>query len=131
MKLQGTTGANNSSIHTALQKRLLESGLQFRDGIISYHEFMQHANQITKISIVLPVYFVHIFKPDEYPILDVKVWRAYLEAINRPISKYSKPMSWKHYEQYRKFFYDVQKQTDLPWRLVDKGLWAMGDLIKI
>lgn len=131
--INGTTGSNNQSIQNATKMELLELGLSFRDGLASYDNFKAMASDITQTtsSVVLPSFLVHIFKPDQYPILDVKVWRAFLWAYEQPISKYTKPRSWGHYEKYREFFRETEEQTALSWRVVDKGLWVIGDGLKV
>lgn len=125
--LQGTTSSNNHAIDKALSKNLLELGIKFRDNQITYEEFKSKVDSITKTSIVLPTFFIHLWKPAEYPILDVKVWRVYLWNQGKAVSKNSKPLSWSHYEQYTNFFNDLITKTGLEWRDVDKGLWSIGD----
>jgi hypothetical protein len=125
----GTTASNNNAINHTLEQNLLQSGLDFKDGRLSYESFIKKVDAITKTSIVLPTFYIHIWIPEEYPILDVKVWRTYLWNKGRSINKYSKPMSWQHYEEYTKFFREMVSETGLDWRLVDKGLWSLGDQV--
>lgn len=131
--INGTTRANKQSIENATKTELLELGLRFRDGLVSYDELKHSVNRITQTtsSIVLPSFFIHLLKPAEYPILDVKVWRTYLWANDQPICKHTKPRSWDHYEKYQDFFHRMEEQTQLSWRIVDKGLWVIGEELKI
>ncbi|MED4019017.1 hypothetical protein [Sutcliffiella cohnii] len=124
----GTTSSNNAAIEQALHYNLLELGIQFKNDNVTYEDFRERVDSITKTSIVLPTFYIHIWKPHLYPILDVKVWRTYLWSLDKEITKNSKPYSWKHYEDYTRFFNSIVSETELDWREVDKGLWSLGDI---
>lgn len=124
-----STTSNNNAINIALTEELLEYGLQFRDNKISYETFKKIVDSITKNSIVLPSFFIHIWSPVEFPILDAKVWRTYKWNKGEVVSKHTKPNSWVHYEEYTTFFRELVMETGLDWRIVDKGLWSVSDAI--
>ncbi|WP_428911987.1 hypothetical protein [Niallia sp. Krafla_26] len=128
--VSGTTSSNRMAIDHALTEEMLECGLKFRDNQIGYEVFRRKADTLTKTSIVLPTYYIHIWNPAQYPILDVKVWRTYKWSVGEEIHKQTKPHSWIHYEEYTKFFRGLVKETGLEWRIVDKGLWSIGDKLK-
>ena len=88
--------------------------------------FREVAAELTASTIVLPTFYVHIWRPSEYPILDVRVWRVICREQGRSVSRYTKPRSWTHYEAYRQFFWDTVARTKLDWRVVDRGLWVLG-----
>jgi hypothetical protein len=125
--VSGTTPSNKKAIENALTEAMLQSGLQFRDNQITYESFRVLVNTITVTSIVLPTFYIHIWNPDEYPILDVKVWHAYKWNRGELVKKHTKPNSWSHYEEYTAFFNNLVIETGLDWRTVDKGLWAIGE----
>lgn len=128
--VSGGTASHSNFIEKAITKEMLKYGLKFRDGQLSYTEFKGLVAQLTKTSIVLPAFFIHTWKPSEYPILDVKVWRTYKWNKGDMVKKYTKPNSWNHYEEYTDFFRGLVKDSDLDWRNVDKGLWGIGDGLK-
>jgi hypothetical protein len=92
--------------------------------------FSSKADTLTETSIVLPTYYIHIWNPAEFPILDVKVWRTFIWNKGEGIYKQTKPKSWVHYEEYTKFYRVLVEETGLEWRIVDKGLWSIGDKLK-
>ncbi len=126
----GTTSSNKNAMNKALTEELLVSGMEFRDNRLSYDEFKFKVETLTKTSIVLPSFYIHIWKPEEYPIVDVKVWRTYKWNKEEIVTKHTKPNSWAHYEEYTTFFRKLVKETELDWRTVDKGLWSIGDEVK-
>jgi hypothetical protein len=128
--VSGTTSSNRIAIDKAITENMLEFGLKFRDNLIPYEVLRSKADTLTTTSIVLPTYFIHIWNPADYPILDVKVWRTFKWNNGAAIFKQTKPNSWVHYEEYTKFFRGLVDETGLEWRIVDKGLWSIGDKLK-
>lgn len=123
-----TTLANTKAIVKAKSRYTIKMAILFRDDKISDQEFIRVAKMITKSSIVLPVFLLHIWKPGEFPILDKNVWRVYKKREkNEIIYKNTKPASWKNYKEYRDFFNNLIKITGLSSRVIDKGLMVMGD----
>lgn len=129
--VSGTTSKNRLAIENSLEDKLLELGLEFRDQTITYDGFKKKVEFITGTSIVLPTFFTHIWKPDVYPILDVKVWRTYKWNKGEVIFKNTKPISWRHYEEYIAFFNGLVSDTGKEWRDCDKGLWMIGEKLKV
>jgi hypothetical protein len=123
-------GASVKAIELATQAQKLQHGLAFRDGAVSFEAFRLIAQGITKGSIVLPAFSVHVWRPSEYPILDVNVWCVFCHERGRPVTKNTKPHSWHDYDDYRRFFRQKVNSTGLDWRTVDRGLWVLGDRLK-
>ncbi|MEQ6391281.1 hypothetical protein RZN22_18575, partial [Bacillaceae bacterium S4-13-58] len=123
--------SHQNFIEKAISEELLEYGMKFRNKEISYEDFKGVVANMTKTSIVLPTFYTHIWKPSEYPILDVKVWRTYKWDKGEILKKYTKPKSWNHYEEYTSFFKTLVKDSGLEWRIVDKGMWRLGDKLKV
>lgn len=129
--LSGTTPQNRLAIEKSLDEELLQSGLMFRDQKISYEQFKKEVDSITGTSIVLPTFYTHIWQPADYPILDIKVWRTYKWNKGDIVSKHTKPHSWRHYEEYISFFNGLVADAEEDWRECDKGLWMMGEKLKV
>ena len=125
-----TTKTHHEVIEKATKKEMLKAAISFRDGILGYHDFKPYAAKLTSSTIVLPAFYVHIWRPFEYPILDEKVWKVFCHEKGRSVARYTKPRSWSDYETYKNFFTGIVNSTTLDWRTVDKGLWVLGDLLK-
>lgn len=124
------TGANSRALARATEQTRLQNGLAFRNGELSYEKFKEHARGIAE-SVVLPTFYVHIWRPSEYPILDEKVWKVFCDASRRTVCRYTKPRDWDDYEAYIEFFRKLVDSTGLCWRQVDQALWVLGsDLAK-
>jgi hypothetical protein len=123
-----TTDKHKKAIEKALQGEMLKKAIDFRNGKIDYNEFKDCAFRITTYvsSIVLPAFYIHMWRPAEYPILDDKVWKVYCKESNRAVKKNTKPRSWAHYEEYTIFFNKLVHDTGIDSRTVDKGLWVLG-----
>lgn len=94
--------------------------------MLPYEAFREAAARLTASTIVLPTFYVHIWRPHEYPILDVRVWRVLCREQGRTVSKHTAPRSWDHYKAYTQFFWETVARTELDWRVVDRGLWVLG-----
>lgn len=125
----GTTRDNAKAIARALQTDNLAAGLSFRDGSSSYEYFKPHAETLTRTSIVLPSFYVHMWRPDDYQILDKNVWMIFSKEAGRRVRKSTKPKTWEDYEAYTAFFRKLIRDTGLHWRTIDKGLMILGDLL--
>jgi len=121
-----TTPANREAIERAIASDRPEAGLLFRDGRVSYEMFKLIASALTASTIVLPAFYVHIWRPSEHPIIDVRVWRVFCREQGRPASSSDRPRSWDDYEAYTRFLHEVVAETGLDWRTVDRGLWVLG-----
>jgi hypothetical protein len=122
------TGIHERIIKKAIEENRLASALSFRKGELSYDEFKLCADELTNTSsaIVIPAFYVHIWLPNRYPILDKNVWRAFCYEEGKRISKSTKPRSWDDYESYTSFFRKLITKTKLDNRTVDQGLWVIG-----
>jgi len=114
-------------IKRAIENERLETSVAFRDAKVEYDEFKRCAAELTSSTIVLPVFYLHIWRPTEYPIIDERVWRVFCTEEGRSLSKSTKPRSWKDFEAYKAFFTRVMRDTCLDWRTIDQGLWVLGN----
>jgi len=125
-----TTPNNDKAIDKALEDINIWAGLSFKNGHLTYNNFMKYANSLTKNSIVIPSFYVHIFNPEKYPIMNDKVWKVYTELVNKSVYINTKPALWNHYNQYINFCNYLHKTLGLSLRDIDKGLWVLGNDLK-
>lgn len=88
----------------AIEKDRLENAIAFRDEAISYEKFKCYAGELTSSTIVLPAFYIHIWRPSKFPILDEKVLKVFCAEKQHPVFRYTKPMSWDDFEAYTSFF---------------------------
>mgnify|MGYP005839386645 CR=1 FL=1 len=121
------TRANRHAIAQAVATETLGAAMRFRDGLLPYEKLKLQAKGLTSSSIVLPAFYVHIWRPSEYPILDQNVWRVYCkEPGTKSVGGTRGPATWEDYEAYTAFFWAVVARTKLDWRTVDRALWVLG-----
>lgn len=127
-----TTETHCKIIERAIEKERLKTAISFSNGAISYDKFKPCAGSLTvsPSSIVLPAFYVHIWRPAEYPILDKNVWKKFCDEKGKPVPKTTEPGSWKHFEDYTDFFKKLVADTGLDRRTVDRGLWVLGSQLK-
>jgi|GEM_PF-1621074 len=117
-------------IKKAIEKERLEIAIAFRKEVVSYDNFKCYAGGLTSSTIVLPAFYIHIWRPVEYPILDEKVWKVFCAEKQQPVFRHTKPMSWDDFEAYTIFFKKIVDDTGLDPRTVDRGMWVQGDHLK-
>jgi len=126
-----TTETNNKVIEKALKKERLKTAISFRNGEVIYDKFKCYADELTYSAIVLPAFYIHIWRPIDYSILDEEVWKIFCNEKGQPVSRYTKPRSWGNFEEaYTSFFKRLIDDTGLDWRTVDRGLWVPGHCLK-
>ena len=121
-----TTGANNRVINKAIDMRNLEAAFRFRDGSDDLETFKYVARGISYGSVVLPIFYMHIWRPSECSIFDTNVWKAFC-YYNTSCKKRTDNLDlWVKYKVYVSFFQEVVRITNLDWRIVDRGLRVIG-----
>ena len=83
--LSGLAPSNDSCVDEAVKKENLWAALAFKNGNLPIENFINYAKSLTSNSIVLPAFYIHMFNPTEYPILNNKVWAAYREELGKNI----------------------------------------------
>jgi len=119
--------SNKAAIEEASKNENLWAGLAFRNGNLPVDNLINRAKSLTKKSIVIPAFFIHIFRPDEYPILNNKVWAAYRDELGKSIYVNTKPGNWDNYLEYVSYCSYLKRKTGLSLREIDKGLWVIGE----
>lgn len=122
--------SNVDSMQRAVRHKNLWAGLAFKNNNLPLENFLNYAGSITKSSIVLPAFYVHIFKPEEYPILNSNVWTAYRERLGKNVFINTKPSTWDNYMGYVSYCNYLKNSYGLTLRQIDKGLWVAGERLK-
>ena len=127
-----TTETNQKIMKKATDKEMLQNAFSFRENQMNYNGFKQCVQKITTsnpdkvTSVVLKTFYVHIWRPDEFPIFDTNVWKAFYKEKGKLVCPNTKPHSFLDYEKYTPFFKKLVQDTGLDWRTVDRGLWVIG-----
>ncbi len=122
--------SNMESMKKAVEHQNLWAGLAFRNKNLPLENFLNYAGGITKKSIVLPAFYVHIFKPEEYPILNSNVWTVYREELGKSVFINTKPSTWDNYMGYVSSCNYLKNRYNLTLRQIDKGLWVLGERLR-
>jgi len=128
--LSGLAPSNKECVNEAVKKENLWAALAFRNGNLPIENFINYAKSLTRNSIVLPAFYIHIFNPMEYPILNNKVWAAYREELGKNVFINTKPKNWDNYLEYVSYCNYLKRRLDLSLREIDKGLWVIGERLK-
>jgi hypothetical protein len=116
-----------STVEKATNPALLTSAISFRDGKLSFQEFKDLSEKITKRpeSIVSPIFFLHIWNPEKYPMIDRRAWKTCCRQRGVGVSRSTQPRTWEHYKTYKKFVEGLVRQTGLDLRTIDRALWVL------
>jgi len=75
------------------------------------------------------LFVLHCIHPEEYPLYDQHVYRAYRDINNLKLTNLA-PNCWDDYEKYRAFFIEMVKSSGEPFWVVDRALWTYGKFKK-
>ena len=80
-------------------------------------------------------FLLHIIRPEEYPIFDIHVYRAYTFITNGKsdeLANYNNPKKYILYkERYLPFYSSLTALSGCSLTDIDKALWAFGKFIFI
>jgi len=93
-----------------------------------FAKFWKFVSSIVKTGLVWKVYLLHIARPDDYPIIDQHVLRAYHFLTYGEISEPEQSLST--YNSYKEFFFKVAKESGKEFREADKALMSLGQYLK-
>ena len=93
-----------------------------------FNKFWKVICGIVKTGLIWRVYLLHIARPDDYPIVDQHVLRAYHFLTFGEISELEQTL--ETYFSYREFFFKIARESGKEPRLVDKALMAFGQYLK-
>ena len=92
-----------------------------------FENFWSFVSSVISYGIVWKVFLVHISKPDEYPIVDQHVLRAWSFLTKGKIEEPKQTL--QNYQQYRNFFFDLAKQSSKSCRDIDRALMVFGQFL--
>jgi hypothetical protein len=112
----------------------LHNCLNFKNRSSCAYKFFVYLqdNRILNSRLKLPIFLMHILRPNEYPIIDQHVWRAMKTFKQSPGDLEKQPTSWVEYKEYVNFFEGILGSIDGPDHdkldrgTVDRALWAFG-----
>jgi len=92
-----------------------------------FDKFWSFTFSIIHSGIVYRVYLVHISRPDEYPLVDQHVLRAWNFLTTRLVENPEQTL--ETYLKYKAFIMKLSKQTNKSWREIDKALMPFGQFL--
>lgn len=93
-----------------------------------FERFWDFISGIVKTGLVWRVYLLHIARPDDYPIVDQHVLRAYHFLTHCEITEPKQTL--ETYNSYREFFFKIANESSKEFREVDKALMSFGQYLK-
>jgi hypothetical protein len=90
-------------------------------------KFWQFACSIVGSGLVFRIFLAHIARPDDFPIVDRYVLRAWNFLINNTIEEPEETVV--NYLYYREFVLDLKRQSGKSFREIDKALMAFGQFL--
>lgn len=120
---------NNSSNQRAL--KLMEENKEiirnFSKSNPDFDDLYNFSRKIFRSGIVYSIFLFHICKPEEYPIFDQHVFRAFTFITKKEIIKDTTDI--KDYWKYRDFVFSIHRRYKVNLRDIDKGLMAFGQFL--
>ncbi len=114
------------AIRNATSHNLLENAILFRKNKISYEEFNPMVRKIVVSSIYFPCYFLHLWKPERFPLFDRKTWAIYRQDRNQSVSFTGPLHHMTRYLEYIEWFEEIVNRKSLDRWTVQVGLWELG-----
>jgi len=110
-----------------LIKEKKEDILKFRKSNSDQRVLYDFSKRFFPFGLIYQIFLMHICKPEEYPIFDQHVFRAFTFIIKKEIV--DKPKNPEDYWRYREFVLKVSKERKISLRDIDKGLMAFGKFL--
>jgi hypothetical protein len=101
--------------------------INFRNFKPRFEDLCNFSRKIFSTGIVYQVFLMHICRPEEYPIFDQHVFRAFIFLTRKKIVDIPKDI--QDYLNYRKFVFQIQKKYKIKLRDIDKALMAFGQFL--
>jgi hypothetical protein len=92
-----------------------------------FSELWSFVSSIINYGIVWKVFLVHISRPDEYPIVDQHVLRAWKFLTENRIIEPDQTL--ENYSKYKDFFFSLAQQSQEGLRSVDQALMTFGQFL--
>jgi len=92
-----------------------------------FEDFWSFISKIIKSGIVWKVFLLHAARPDDYPIVDQHVLRAWKYLTEKRVQEPDQTL--ENYKKYRAFFLDLAQQSGKDMRSIDQALMAFGQFL--
>lgn len=103
--------------------------LKFRKYNSDQESLYKFSKSFFPAGLVYPIFLMHICKPEEYPIFDQHVFRAFTFITKKEIVDRPKNINIKDYWRYKEFVLQIYKERKISLRDIDKGLMAFGQFL--
>jgi hypothetical protein len=94
---------------------------------MEFEKFWMRLSKIVKTGLVWRVFLLHMARPEDYPIVDQHVLRAYHYLTRGKIAEPEQTL--QAYESYRTFFGELVEKSGEEHRHVDKALMCFGQFL--
>ncbi|MCA9436859.1 MAG: hypothetical protein KC978_13830 [Candidatus Omnitrophica bacterium] len=122
----GVTGVTQRGIDIATATGILELGKAFRDGLVSFGELGAEAKVIARTSVYLPCFFIHIWKPEEWPLFEKRVWMLHRWDEGKANAFTGIPTNIERYMEYTAWFDKLVEKKKIDRWTAQVGLWELG-----
>jgi hypothetical protein len=92
-----------------------------------FSDFWSFISTIIESGIVLKVFVLHISRPEDYPIVDQHVLRAWNFLTQKKVEDPKKTL--ENYRKYRDSFLELTRKSGMNMRSVDRALMAFGQFL--
>jgi len=114
-------------------KILSEERLMIINYLKSNFDLNKFQQGFRDVSAIWKIFLLHIIAPQEYPIFDQHVYRAYYFLTHQQLNEIpnSNPQKEEiYFKNYAVFFRDVLEKTSCNQKKIDEALWAFGKFLK-
>ncbi|MDO8500021.1 MAG: hypothetical protein Q7S66_05230 [bacterium] len=101
--------------------------LKLRKSNFNHEVLYNFSKRFFPSGLIYQIFLMHICKPEEYPIFDQHVFRAFTFITKKEMAH--KPKNIKDYWKYREFVFQIYKEYKISLRDIDKGLMAFGQFL--
>lgn len=119
--------SRNNQKALGLMRENIENIRNFRKSNPAFSKLYEFSEKIFKSGIIYRIFLIHICRPDDYPIFDQHVFRAFIFITTRKLIDTSQRT--EDYLDYRKFVLKINKQYGITLRDTDKALMAFGQFL--
>jgi hypothetical protein len=93
-----------------------------------FKKFWSLISSLIEYGVVWKVFLLHISRPNDYPIFDQHVLRAWNFLTKQRVEELDKNL--ENYKEYKSFFLKLEKQYQGNMRDVDRALMAFGQFLQ-
>lgn len=93
-----------------------------------FNRFWFFSSTVIESGIVWKAFMLHISRPNDYPIVDQHVLRAWNFLTRERVEEPKKNL--ENYGKYRVFFFELARQSGKDFRSIDRALMAFGQFLR-